>query len=231
MLRPILLLINRLAMPGTILRELGHYLLATAIRARVADVKWFYRQSMVSDDGYIMPDGGRVLGYVIFDIDSRSKFPALKSFIVGARPLLTCGAAWFLSGYGLHALFTDELAIAVGWQKAALAAALFWLLFASSYHILPSRADMANVFTHGFRIWELPIYPLAALVWFCSWAFNRCTRSLPGITLWQFIALAAAVIAFAYFTVPGGRENIHAVLAELGGAVQTLLTYLDNRKG
>lgn len=67
MLRPILLLINRLAMPGTILHELGHYLLATAIRARVADVKWFYWKSMVSDDGYIMPDGGRVLGYVIFE--------------------------------------------------------------------------------------------------------------------------------------------------------------------
>lgn len=42
MLRPILLLINRLAMPGTILRELCHYLLSTAIKARGADVKWFY---------------------------------------------------------------------------------------------------------------------------------------------------------------------------------------------
>ena len=144
MLRPILLLINRLAMPGTILHELGHYLLATAIRARVADVKWFYWKSMVSDDGYIMPDGGRVLGYVIFDIDSRSKFPALKSFLVGAGPLQTCGAAWFLSGYGLHALVNNELAISVGWQKTALAAVLFWLLFASSYHILPSR-----------RIWRM----------------------------------------------------------------------------
>lgn len=231
MLRPILLLINRLAMPGAILRELGHYLIAAALKAKVAYVKWFDWKSMVSDDGYIMPDGGRVLGYARFGIDSRSKFPALKMFIVGAGPLLTCGAAWFLSGYGLHALFTDELAIAVGWQKAAIAAALFWLLFASSYHILPSRADMQNVFTRGFRIWELPIYPLAALIWFCSWAFNRYTRPLPGITLWQFIALATTFIAFAYFTIPGGREDIHAVLAELGGAVQTLLTYLDNRTG
>ena len=33
MLRPILLLINRLAMPCTILRELGHYLLAAALSA------------------------------------------------------------------------------------------------------------------------------------------------------------------------------------------------------
>lgn len=162
---------------------------------------------------------------------ARSKFPALKSFIVGAGPLLTCGAGWFLSGYGLHALFTDELAIAVGWQKAAIAAALFWLLFASSYHILPSRTDMANVFAYGFRIWEIPIYPLAVLVWFCSWAFNRYTRTLPSITLWQFIALATTLIAFAYFTVPGGREDIHAALAELDGALQALLTYLDDRAG
>ena len=100
MLRPILLLINRLAMPDTILRKLGHYLLATALRIKVTDVKWFDWKSMVSDDGYIMPDGGRVLGYARFGIDSRSKFPALKLFLVGAGPLLTCGAAWFMSGYG-----------------------------------------------------------------------------------------------------------------------------------
>ena len=31
-------MINRLAMPGAILRELGHYLLA-ALRAKVTDVK------------------------------------------------------------------------------------------------------------------------------------------------------------------------------------------------
>lgn len=100
MLRPVLLLINRLAMPGAILGELGHYLIATALRAKVTDVKWFDWKSMVSDDGYIMPDGGRVLGYVRFCIDSRSKFPALTLSLVGAGPLLTCGAAWFLSGYG-----------------------------------------------------------------------------------------------------------------------------------
>lgn len=39
MLRPILLLINRLAMPGAILRELDHYLLAVDLRAKVTDVK------------------------------------------------------------------------------------------------------------------------------------------------------------------------------------------------
>ena len=100
MLRPILLLINRLAMPGTLLRELGHYLIAVALRAKVTDVKWFDWKSMVSDEGYIMPDGGRVLGYARFGIDARSKFPALKLFLVGAGPLLTCGAVWFLSGYG-----------------------------------------------------------------------------------------------------------------------------------
>ena len=100
MLRPILLLINRLAMPCTILRELGHYLLAGALRAKVTDVKWFAWKSMVSDDDYIMPDGGRVLGYARFGIDSRCRFPALKLFLVGAGPLLTCGEAWFLSGYG-----------------------------------------------------------------------------------------------------------------------------------
>lgn len=33
---------------------------------------------MVSNDGYIMPDGGRVLGYARFGIDARGKFPALK---------------------------------------------------------------------------------------------------------------------------------------------------------
>ena len=100
MLRPMLLLINRLAMPGAILRELCHYLLAVALRAKVTDVKWFDWKSMVSDDGYIMPDGGRVLGYMRFGIDSRSKFPALKMFLVGAGRCRTCGAAWFLSGYG-----------------------------------------------------------------------------------------------------------------------------------
>ena len=80
MLRPMLLLINRLAMPGAILRELGHYLLALAValRAKFTDVKWFDWKSMVSDDGYIMPDGGRVLGYVRFGIDSCSNFPTLK---------------------------------------------------------------------------------------------------------------------------------------------------------
>lgn len=77
MLRP-MLLINRLAMPGAILRELGHYLLAVTIRAKVTDVKWFDCKSMVSDDGYIMPAGGWVLGYARFGIDSRSKFPSLK---------------------------------------------------------------------------------------------------------------------------------------------------------
>lgn len=100
MLRPTLLLINRLAIPGAILRELGHYLLAVALRAKVTDVKWFDWKSMVSDDGYIMPDGGRVLGYARFGINAHSKFPALKLFLVDTGPLLTCGEVWFLSGYG-----------------------------------------------------------------------------------------------------------------------------------
>lgn len=100
MLRPILLLINRLAMPGAILRELGNYLLAVALRAKVTDVKWFDRKSMVSDDGYIMPDDGRVLGYAHFGIDARSRFPALKVVPSRRGAAADLRRGMFLSGYG-----------------------------------------------------------------------------------------------------------------------------------
>ena len=63
-------------------------MLAVDLRAKVTDVKWFDWKSMVTNEGYTMPDGGRVLGYVRFGIDARSKFPALKLFLVGAGPLL-----------------------------------------------------------------------------------------------------------------------------------------------
>ena len=94
--------LDYLAMPGTIIHELGHYLVCKAYGVRVFHVDWFHWGYMINRE-HASRETDRLMGVVRF----ASNENIYILFQIGAAPLLSCGLFWLLSIVGVHLLISE----------------------------------------------------------------------------------------------------------------------------
>ena len=208
-----------LALPGTIIHEAGHYIGCKVFGIGVAEVKWFNWRYMFDRKSTYHDN---VIGYVMHE-PVRSM---TKHFIISTGPLWFGGTLWVLSMFSIHYMF--EYDVLQGHDaRILLIVGLFWLMFASSFSMLPSSQDMRNVVNHSPSVFNFPIYLIAWIIFGIDKAFYRRVRWLMGNSLWEFIVLIFTLLFFLWFSIEGGREAMLEAYTDLREVVTESVEYIN----
>ena len=196
--------LDYLAMPGTIVHELGHYLVCKAYGVRVFDVEWFHWSYMINPKrAFFETDGnmGRV---------ERAKAPNIfVQFQISAAPLLSCGLFWLLSTVGVHLLLSESSPVnstLAPLLEIVVVIILLWLGLASAASMLPSDPDMENVLKYESHS------PLRIFFRVPAWvirAINRMLyRDIGGVPAWGVVTSLATLYILLRFSIPGGQAYL-----------------------
>ncbi len=203
-------LFSLLFLPGVLLHELSHYLVALVLGVRAP------RFSLIPQ---VLPTGKLQLGYV-----ETERTDIIRDSLIGAAPLFAGGVVVaFVALTRLHLLPLWE-ALSTGHLAAFWAAASelpresdfplwFYLLFTVSSTMLPSQADR-----HAWRPLGLAIaviLGLAILAGAGPWLLANLTPLLNDFLSATSVIFGLSVIAHAFLIVPS--LVIHALAARLTG--------------
>ena len=204
-LKPALLLLDYLAMPGTIIHELGHFLACKIHGIRVSEVKWFHWGYMLNYERAYHRTGG-VVGYVRRAESPNSLF---VQFQISVAPLISGGLFWVLSLFGVHLLISESSSLTDSLPpiyEAATVGILLWVGLAASARMLPSDTDMDNVLKWSARN---PLHIFIHLIAWLVFLANKVFRGhVEGVRSWGLLTTLLTLWVLLRFSIPGGESYI-----------------------